>query len=67
MENKPNNGFFGQNPSYGSKFCKISGTFLGHRAILARENYKIYINFIDVLRIHVVLFRFFSYPESQLP
>jgi len=38
---------------------------LGHRAILARENYKFNINFIEVLHIHVVLFRFFSYPESQ--
>jgi len=40
MENKPN-GFFGQNPSYGSKFCEMDRTFLGHRAILAQENYKI--------------------------
>jgi len=35
--------FFGQNPSYSSKFCELARTFLGHRAILARENYKILI------------------------
>jgi len=36
-----NTSYFGQNPSYGSKFCEIAQTFLGHRAILDRENHKI--------------------------
>jgi len=49
--------FFGQNPSYSSKFSELARIFLDYRAILAREIYIILLSSIDILYIHVHIFR----------
>jgi len=56
-------GFFGQNPSYSSKFSKVARICLDYRAILARDIYKILVSSIDILHIHVHIFWSLQKPE----
>jgi len=56
--------FFGQNPSYSSKFFEVARIFLDYRAILVREIYKILVSSIDILHIHVTYF--FVTPEARV-